>query len=69
MKDLSQFMEAKKMKGLSIYGSEISNVKGKDGKLYSAKPVIVGGKLSYRVEDQFGSFETLPLKKFAAKFG
>ena len=57
------------MKGLSIYGSEISNVKGKDGKLYSAKPVIVGGKLSYRVEDQFGSFETLPLKKFAAKFG
>lgn len=69
MKDLSQFMEAKKMKGLSIYGSEVSNIKGKDGKLYNAKPVITGGKLSYRVEDQFGGFETLPLKKFAAKFG
>lgn len=69
MKDLKNFMEAKKMKGLSLYGSEVSNIKGKDGKLYNAKPVLMGGKLSYRVEDQFGSFETLPLKKFAAKFG
>ena len=69
MKHLSDFMEAKKMKGLSLYGSEISTIKGKDGKLYNAKPVLMGGKLSYRVEDQFGAFETLPLKKFATKFG
>ena len=61
--------EAPKMKGLSLYGSEINNIKAKDGKLYSAKPTIVGGKLGYRVEDSFGGFETLPLKKYAAKFG
>jgi|TARA_R110002073_G_scaffold329399_1_gene511817 hypothetical protein len=69
MKDLATFMEAKKMKGLSLYGSEVSNIRAKDGKLYSAKPVIMGGKLAYRVEDEFGAFDTLPLKKFAAKFG
>ena len=60
---------APKMKGLSIYGSEVSGLRAKDGKLYSAKPVVSGGKLSYKVMDEFGSFDTLPLKKFAAKFG
>lgn len=61
--------KAPKMKGLSLYGSEISGLRAKDGKLYSAKPVVMGGKLAYRVTDEFGAFETLPLKKFAAKFG
>ena len=58
-----------KMKGLSLYGSEVSGLRAKDGKLYSAKPVVSGGKLAYKVMDEFGSFDTLPLKKFAAKFG
>ena len=62
-------VEAKKMKGLSLYGSEINNIKGKDGKVYNAKPVLLGGKLAYKVTDQFGKFDTLTLKKFAAKFG
>ena len=68
---IRQVEEAKapKMKGLSLYGSEISGLRAKDGKLYSAKPVVMGGKLAYRVTDEFGAFETLPLKKFAAKFG
>jgi hypothetical protein len=61
--------KAPKMKGLSLYGSEVAGLRAKDGKLYSAKPVVLGGKLAYRVTDEFGSFETLPLKKFAAKFG
>tara|TARA_B110000858_G_scaffold192004_1_gene242064 strand:+ start:279 stop:1142 length:864 start_codon:yes stop_codon:yes gene_type:complete len=61
--------KAPKMKGLSLYGSEVAGLRAKDGKLYSAKPVVMGGKLAYRVTDEFGSFETLPLKKFAAKFG
>jgi hypothetical protein len=61
--------KAPKMKGLSLYGSEVTGLRAKDGKLYSAKPVVMGGKLAYRVTDEFGAFETLPLKKFAAKFG
>ena len=61
--------KAPKMKGLSLYGSEVAGLRAKDGKLYSAKPVVMGGKLAYRVTDEFGAFETLPLKKFAAKFG
>ena len=61
--------KAPKIKGLSLYGSEVAGLRAKDGKLYSAKPVVMGGKLAYRVTDEFGSFETLPLKKFAAKFG
>jgi hypothetical protein len=60
---------APKMKDLSLYGSEVSGLRAKDGKLYSAKPVVSGGKLAYKVMDEFGSFDTLPLKKFAAKFG
>ena len=60
---------APKMKGVSIKGSEVTGLRAKDGKLYSAKPLISGGKLSYRVEDEFGAFDTIPLKKFAAKFG
>lgn len=75
MKDSGMFDEsveeakAPKMKGLSLYGSEINNIKAKNGKLYSAKPTMAGGKLAYKVMDEFGGFETLPLKKFAAKFG
>jgi hypothetical protein len=61
--------KAPKIKGLSIYGSEVTGLRAKDGKMYSAKPVVMAGKLAYRVTDEFGSFETLPLKKFAAKFG
>ena len=61
--------KAPKMKGVSIKGSEVTGLRAKDGKLYSAKPLISGGKLSYRVEDEFGGFDTIPLKKFAAKFG
>ena len=61
--------KAPKMKGVSIKGSEVTGLRAKDGKLYSAKPLISGGKLSYRVEDEFGAFDTIPLKKFAAKFG
>jgi len=61
--------KAPKMKGLSLYGSEVAGLRAKDGKMYSAKPVVMAGKLAYRVTDEFGSFETLPLKKFAAKFG
>jgi hypothetical protein len=61
--------KAPKLKGLSLSGAEITGLRAKDGKLYSAKPLLSGGKLSYRVSDEFGSFDTLPLKKFAAKFG
>ena len=61
--------KAPKMKGVSIKGSEVTGLRAKDGKLYSAKPLISGGELSYRVEDEFGAFDTIPLKKFAAKFG
>ena len=70
MKDLKNFMEAKKMKGLNIYGSEISGLKQK-GKMgtYSAKAVVFKGKLGYRVVDEFGSFETLDLKTFAKLYG
>tara|TARA_B100001094_G_C18178464_1_gene799352 strand:+ start:1124 stop:1330 length:207 start_codon:yes stop_codon:yes gene_type:complete len=66
---LEESIREAKMKGLSLYGSEINNIKGKDGKVYNAKPVLLGGKLAYKVTDQFGKFDTLTLKKFAAKFG
>jgi hypothetical protein len=68
---IRQVEEAKapKMKGLSLYGSEISGLRAKDGKLYSAKPVVMGGKLAYRVTDEFGAFDTIDLKTFAKKFG
>jgi hypothetical protein len=71
MKNFKDVREARapRMKGLSLYGSEINNIKAKDGKLYSAKPTMTGGKLAYKVMDEFGGFETLTLKKFAAKFG
>jgi len=67
--ETAQEAKAPKMKGLSLYGSEVTGLRAKDGKMYSAKPVVQGGKLAYKVTDEFGSFETLPLKKFAAKFG
>ena len=61
--------KAPKMKGVSIKGSEVTGLRAKDGKLYSAKPLISSGKLSYRVEDEFGAFDTIDLKTFAKRFG
>lgn len=61
-----------KMKSLSIYGSEISGLKRSNGSklgTYTAKPVILKGKLAFRVEDESGSFETLDLKRFAKMYG
>jgi len=58
-----------RMKGLSIYGSEISGLKYKNG-TYSAQAVVYGSnKLGYRVRNEFGDFETLDLKTFAKRFG
>jgi len=57
-----------KIKGLSLYGSEISGLK-QGMKTFSAKPVVNKGKLEYKVMDEFGGFETLNLKAFAKKFG
>ena len=74
MKDSGMFDEtveeakAPKIKGLSMYGSEINGLK-QGMKTFSAKPVISKGKLAYRVVDEFGGFETLNLKAFAKKFG
>ena len=70
LKDIISEAKAPKMKGLSIYGSEISGLKQK-GKMgtYTAKPVINKGKLAYRVVDEFGSFDTLDLKTFAKMYG
>ncbi len=61
-----------KMKSLSIYGSEISGLKRSNGSklsTYTAKPVIIKGKLGFKVTDDSGSFETLDLKKFAKMYG
>lgn len=77
MKDSGMFDEeleeaAPKMKKLSIYGSEISGLKRSNGSklgTYTAKPVILKGKLAFRVEDDYGSFETLDLKTFAKVYG
>lgn len=57
-----------KIKGLSIYGSEITGLR-QGMKTFSAKPVVNKGKLGYKVMDEFGGFETLDLKAFAKKFG
>ena len=69
VKDLD---EAPKMKKISIYGSEISGLKRSNGSklgTYTAKPVILKGKLAFRVQDDSGSFETLDLKSFAKMYG
>lgn len=60
--------KAPKIKGLSLYGSEITGLK-QGMKTFSAKPVVNKGKLAYKVMDEFGGFETLDLKAFAKKFG
>lgn len=58
-----------KIKGLSIYGSEISGLKYKNG-TYTAKPVIYGSnKLGFKIQNEFGDFETVDLKTFAKRFG
>lgn len=64
--------EAPKMKGLSIYGSEVSGLRRSHGSsmgTYTAKPVVLKGKLGFRVEDDKGGFETLDLKSFAKMYG
>lgn len=73
-KEDANLSEAKppKMKSLSIYGSEISGLKRSNGSklgTYTAKPVVLKGKLAFRVEDESGSFETLDLKRFAKMYG
>ena len=60
---------APKIKGLSIYGSEISGLKNKKGTQHTAKPLVDRGKLAFRVTDEFGSFKTVDLKTFAKEFG
>ena len=64
--------EAPKMKGLSIYGSEISGLRRSHGSklgTYTAKPVLLKGKLAFRVTDNNGGFETLDLLSFAKMYG
>lgn len=71
-KDIISEAKAPKMKGLSIYGSEISGLKRSNGSrmgTYTAKPVINKGKLAFRVVDEHGSFDTLDLKTFAKQYG
>jgi hypothetical protein len=36
---------------------------------YTAKPVVLKGKLAFRVEDTQGGFETLDLLSFAKMYG
>ena len=64
--------KAPKIKGLSIYGSEISGLRRSNGSqigTYTAKAVILKGKLAFKVTDSSGGFETLDLKKFAKMYG
>jgi hypothetical protein len=64
--------KAPKMKGLSIYGSEISGLRRSNGSqigTYTAKAVILKGKLAFKVVDSNGGFETLDLKTFAKMYG
>ena len=64
--------KAPKMKGLSIYGSEISGLRRSNGSqmgTYTAKAVILKGKLAFNVADSNGGFETLDLKTFAKMYG
>jgi hypothetical protein len=71
MKSFKDVREARapRMKGLNIYGSEISGLKYKNGN-YSAKAVVYGSnKLGFKVKNEFGDFETLDLKTFAKRFG
>lgn len=56
-------------KKVQLYGSEISGLKNNKGRLFTAKPQVSGGKLVYRVVDEFGSFTTLNIKQFAKMFG
>jgi len=66
--DLDEAKGAPKIKGLNIYGSEISGLR-QGLKYYTAKPVDMRGKLMFRVVDEFGSIETIDLKAFAKRFG
>ena len=66
--NVEEVKRAPKIKGLSLYGSEITGLK-QGMKTFSAKPVVNKGKLAYKVMDEFGGFETLDLKAFAKKFG
>jgi len=70
--ETAQEAKAPKIKGLSIYGSEISGLRRSNGSqigTYTAKAVILKGKLAFKVTDSSGGFETLDLKKFAKMYG
>ena len=54
---------------VTLKGQDIFGLKDSKGKPHTAKAVLMGGKLGYRVTNQFGDFETLNLKAFAKKFG
>lgn len=69
IKDDVNEARAPKAKSLSIYGSEISNLKDKKGRFHTVKPLVDRGKLAFRVQDEFGSFKTVDLKTFAKEFG
>ena len=71
MKNFNEIREAKKapkIKGLSLYGSEINGLRS-GTKYYSAKAIDNKGKLAFRLVDEFGTIETLDLKAFAKRFG
>lgn len=58
-----------KMKGLEAKG-KITGLRGKGMKMYTATPIVIKGKLAWRVKDDIGgSFETVDTKKFAKMFG
>ena len=69
IKDDVNEAKAPKVKGLNIYGSEISGLKNKKGRPHTVKPIADRGKLAFRVTDEFGSFKTVDLKTFAKEFG
>ena len=81
IKEHNAGLDLEEAKGLSIYGSEVSGLKRTDnGKgrstlqyssmsTYTAKPVVLKGKLAFRVEDTMGGFETLDLLSFAKMYG
>ena len=70
--EVEEAKKAPKIKGISIYGSEISGLRRSNGSqigTYTAKAVILKGKLAFKVADSNGGFETLDLKTFAKMYG
>ena len=65
-------VEITKIKDLSIYGSEINGLRRSHGSqigTYTAKAVVLKGKLAFKVVDSTGRVETLDLKTFANMYG